>query len=728
MVIGVLVELSAKTINKTFSYIVPKHLQPKIQLGIRVSVPFGTKKVEGFVLELDKQNNHTYELKEIIDVIDSEPVLTTELLELGKYISKKTLCYLIEAYQVMLPVALKAKDGEMVNIKEDKYIKLNINQEDINNIKLSDSSKQIINMLLAEKEIRKSILNAISVSSVKTLLNKKIIVEETKEIYRLNNQNTEKYNPVVLNDEQQLAINEVKNNFNKSTTYLLHGVTGSGKTEVYMELINEVIKNNKQAIVLVPEISLTPQIVNRFKQRFNDNIAVLHSRLNKGEKYDEWRRITKKEVSIVIGARSAIFAPLDNIGIIIIDEEHVSTYKQENHPRYNAIDIALWRSAYHSCPVILGSATPTLESYARSKKGVYKLLELKNRVNNRPLPMVTVIDMKNEMKKGNRYFSNILIDKINDRLNKKEQIILLLNKRGYTSFVTCSSCGYTDKCPNCDISMTYHKSSNMMRCHYCGYASKKIEICPECKSDNLKDLGLGTEKVEEQLYQLFSGVKVVRMDLDTTTGKGSHEKIINDFKDHKYDILLGTQMIAKGLDFAEVTLVGVLNGDTSLNIPDFRSSERTFQLLNQVSGRAGRKDIDGEVIIQTFNPEHYSIVMARDHNYKDFYDQEMAIRKELKYSPYYFMALIRILSRDYDLGLVESKKAKEFLTNNLKQNVIILGPSTSNLYKINNVYRFQCIIKYKDVDEVYKTLNQLIEHYKANAKVSIEIDIDPVKI
>jgi primosomal protein N' (replication factor Y) (superfamily II helicase) len=728
MVIGVLVELSAKTINKTFSYIVPKHLQPKIKLGIRVSVPFGTKKVEGFVLELDKQNNHTYELKEIIDVIDSEPVLTTELLELGKYISKKTLCYLIEAYQVMLPVALKAKDGEMVNIKEDKYIKLNINQEDINNIKLSDSSKQIINMLLAEKEIRKSILNAISVSSVKTLLNKKIIIEETKEIYRLNNQNTEKYNPVVLNSEQQLAINEVKNNFNKSTTYLLHGVTGSGKTEVYMELINEVIKNNKQAIVLVPEISLTPQIVNRFKQRFNDNIAVLHSRLNKGEKYDEWRRITKKEVSIVIGARSAIFAPLDNIGIIIIDEEHVSTYKQENHPRYNAIDIALWRSAYHSCPVILGSATPTLESYARSKKGVYKLLELKNRVNNRPLPMVTVIDMKDEMKKGNRYFSNILIDKINDRLNKKEQIILLLNKRGYTSFVTCSSCGYTDKCPNCDISMTYHKSSNMMRCHYCGYASKKIEICPECKSDNLKDLGLGTEKVEEQLYQLFSGVKVVRMDLDTTTGKGSHEKIINDFKDHKYDILLGTQMIAKGLDFAEVTLVGVLNGDTSLNIPDFRSSERTFQLLNQVSGRAGRKDIDGEVIIQTFNPEHYSIVMAKDHNYKDFYDQEMAIRKELKYSPYYFMALIRILSRDYDLGLVESKKAKEFLTNNLKQNVIILGPSTSNLYKINNVYRFQCIIKYKDVDEVYKTLNQLIEHYKANAKVSIEIDIDPVKI
>ncbi len=728
MVAHILVELGAKTINKPFTYLVPKTLEQLVKVGIRVKVPFGRKEVEGFILGLSDNNDSEFELKDIINIIDDNPVLNDELLALGQYISDTTLCYLIHAYQVMLPLALKAKVNTKINIKIDTYLKLNIKKEDILKYKLSPSALKIIDILLKDKIKKRSTLTKISASSVKTLLTKKIIKEIVKESYRTSYNSYPQYKQIELTTDQKQVIDEVKHSFNKPDTFLLYGVTGSGKTEVYMELVSEVIDKGKQAIILVPEISLTPQMVNRFRGRFHDQVAILHSRLSDGEKYDEWRKIERGEVAIAIGARSAIFAPFNNIGIIIIDEEHVTTYKQENHPRYHAIDIAKWRSTYHKCPLVLGSATPSLESFARAKKNVYHLLQLPNRINNKDLPHVDIIDMKDEIKKGNRYFSTLLIDKINKCLDKNEQIILLLNRRGYSSVISCPNCGYTHKCPNCDISLTYHKKSNIMRCHYCGYGTKKLDICPNCGNKNMHELGMGTEKIEEKINELFPKAKVIRMDVDTTTRKGAHERILDDFRQEKYNILLGTQMIAKGLDFPKVTLVGVLNGDTSLNIPDFRSAERTFQLLSQVAGRAGRKDLEGEVIIQTFNPDHYSIQCAKNHNYLSFYEQEMIIRKALKYSPYYFMILVRILSKEYELGTSVSEKIGNYLRQHIKDNAIVLGPSTANLYKINNIYRFQCIIKYKDQSKVIPILKELIKHYENNHKVTIEIDIDPLKI
>ena len=393
-----------------------------------------------------------------------------------------------------------------------------------------------------------------------------------------------------------------------------------------VNIIEEVLKLGKEVIVLVPEISLTPQIVNIFRKRFGSNIAILHSRLNDGEKYDEWRKIERKEVSIAIGARSAIFAPFTNLGLVIIDEEHTGTYKQENNPKYSAIDIALNRGKRYNIPVILGSATPQIESYTRSEEGTYKLLEIKKRVNNN-LPKVELIDMKEEIKKGNKIISSVLYNSIKERLEKGEQVILLLNRRGYSTVVTCHSCGYVDKCPNCDIPLTYHKRINRMKCHYCNYEKNIISKCPECESVDLWDLGMGTEKLELIIKDLFKSARVVRMDVDTTSLKGAHEKIITAFQNKEYDILIGTQMISKGLNFPDVTLVGVINGDATLNIPDFRSAERTFELLNQVAGRAGRGEKQGKVIIQGFNINHYSIVAASEHNYIKFYNEEMRIRK-----------------------------------------------------------------------------------------------------
>ena len=478
------------------------------------------------------------------------------------------------------------------------------------------------------------------------------------------------------------------------------------------------------AIVLVPEISLTPQMVNRFSEVFGNKIAALHSALSEGEKYDEWRRINRGEVSIVIGARSAVFAPLNNIGIIIIDEEHSDSYKQDNNPRYDARQIAILRSKTNNCPVLMGSATPSLESYARAVKGVYKLLSLPNRVNGKSLPKIEIVDMNEEIKHNRGHISNYLLEKMIETINDNNQIILLLNRRGYASFVTCKNCGYTEKCPHCDITLTYHKTSNMLRCHYCGYAKKMDKICSECGEEAITSLGTGTEKIEEEINELIPNAKVLRMDYDTTSKKGMHSKMINAFKNHEYDILLGTQIVAKGLDFSNVTLVGVINADTSLNIPDFRSSENTFSLLSQVSGRSGRSDKTGQVIIQTFNKDHYAILYAKNHDYVGFYKKEMTIRHTLKYSPYYYICYLKISSKDYDLASKEANKIKKSLERNLDKE-IILGPSPANVFKVNNIYRFGIIIKYKKDDKLYQILIKLIEHYRSNNKVVIDIDFNP---
>lgn len=720
MTCNCLVELKNVFFEKTFTYKVPEHMKDKIKVGMRVLVPFGKRTLEAFIISIGGNTNDDIELKEVFELIDENAILNEELRLLGIFMKNITLSSLISCYNIMLPKALKAKNEKKIKIKVEKHLYIN-EKIDLEEIKLNQKQKEIIEKIKKNKTLKKD-LEQISKSSINTLIKNNILVIREKEVYRYN-LNLKERKDFILNDEQNISFQEVKNSLNKSETFLLFGVTGSGKTNVYMKLIEEVIKIGKTAIFLVPEISLTPQIIEKFTSYF-DKIAVLHSRLSEGEKYDEWRKINEGKVNVVIGARSAIFAPLKNVGIIIIDEEHTSSYKQENMPRYNAISIAKWRSKYHNCPLVLGSATPKIESYTRALKGDYKLLELKNRYN-KQMPNIKIIDMNKEFRNSSDYFSNELIKEIKKVLDKNEQAILFLNKRGYSSSTICPSCGYVEKCPNCDISMTYHKTSNMLRCHYCGYAQKKEKICKKC-NEEYKEFGFGTEKAVEHLQKFVPNAKIVRMDIDTTTEKNSHERIIREFKNQKYNILLGTQMIAKGLDFENVTLVGAINADISLNIPDFRSSEVTFELLNQVSGRSGRGEKKGKVYIQTFNPDHYAIKHSLNNDYINFYKEEINFRKKLYYPPFCNLCLIRIISKDYELASHFSAKIGNYLKE--KINEVVIGPSLANVFKIKNEYRFQIIIKYKDANNIKNELMKIVKRFYNDKKVRIEIDLDPIKL
>lgn len=718
MIAKVLVEINNINVDKTFDYIVPFKYIEKIKIGMRVKVPFASRELEGFVLDLVNNADDNYELKEIISIVDTEPILNNELLHLGKFMSKKYFSTLISCYQTMLPKALKAQNKTTINKKMIKYVELCSNSFP----KLKPNQEKIVEYLRINGKVKKEEVNKISVSGVNTLIKNGIIIESLIEEYRLVTKDINKEKETFkLTVEQQEAKNKILSQ-TQSSVFLLHGVTGSGKTVVYMEIVEEMLNRGKDSIFLVPEISLTPQMVYHFKSRFGDEVAVLHSRLSEGEKYDEYRKIVEGKVHIVVGARSAVFAPFKNLGAIIIDEEHTTSYKQDNNPKYSAIEIAIERAKNNNAIVILGSATPSLETYARSIKGLYTLVELKHRVNTNNLPLVEIVDMSKEKHRGS-IFSSRLITEVNKRLEEHEQIILLLNRRGYSSFITCSNCGYTAKCPHCDITLTYHKTSNTLRCHYCGYADKMNDICPSCGEKAIKTLGTGTEKVEEEIKKVFNA-RVVRMDLDTTSKKGSHEKIITAFKNHEYDILLGTQMIAKGLDFSNVTLVGVINADTSLMIPNYRSNEYTFQLLMQTAGRSGRGEKNGSVIIQTFNPEHYAITLASKHDYIDFFKQEMEVRRKLSYPPYYYLIYIKVIGKDYNKISIESNKIASILTRELK-NSKILGPTTCSVFKLNGLFRFGIIIKYKKEEKMEEVLQSLVNHYKGNQTVKVDIDVNP---
>lgn len=726
MYIDVLTQIGAKAVDQNYTYHVPNNLQDKIKVGIRVKVPFGRMTIEGFVMNIN--NITTYDpnkIRDIIDVIDKDPVLNEEMLKLGKYMSENLLCSLSSTYQVMLPKALKAEVNTNIKIKYNKYLRRIKSIEEMDTYIRNCKYEGQINLLCKLKE--GDVLITKMTSTINTILKynlAEIVYEEEK---RYSYTGSTNYKKVELTKEQDSVAKEVISSFGQNEVYLLYGVTGSGKTEVYMNIIENAIKEGKEAIMLVPEISLTPQIVGKFISRFGNIITVLHSKLSDAERYDEYRKIISGESKIVIGTRSAIFVPFKNIGIIIIDEEHTSSYKQENNPKYNAKDIAIWRSTYHHCPVVMGSATPSLESFARAGNKVYKLLTLTSRVGASILPSVSIVDMKNEVKKGNFILSSILKEKIREKLANHEQIILLLNRRGYSSIITCKECGYVEKCPKCDIAYTYHKTSNNLKCHYCSSSIPLKSKCSQCGSTNLKDYGLGTEKLEEELNKLYNA-KIARMDVDTTSKKGEHQRIIDDFAAHKYDILIGTQMIAKGLDFPLVTLVGVVSADATLTTPDFRASENTFQLLSQVSGRAGRGSSKGEVIIQTYNPDHYSIKLSQTHNYIEFYKEEMKMRKLLKYSPYYYMALISLKTKDYDLGFKEVNKIGVYLREHLSNETIILGPSMASAFKINNIYHHQIIIKYRQDDKLMATLRFIDSMYKTNAKVDVEMDLSPIRI
>lgn len=724
MYASVLVEYTNKAVDKTFTYEVPDRLIDKVKVGMKVIVPFNKRNINGFVIELGVKKPLEYEIKEIKEIVDENLVLNEELMALGKYLTSKTLCSQIVAYQTMLPSSLKIKDKKHDYNKYQVYITLQRSREDVKDYidkhKRSKVQVKILGDLLENEKVLK---NNYARESVKTLLDCNLIKEIKEQVYRLSGEKEVSRENIKLTLEQERAIKEV--DLNREDVYLLYGVTGSGKTEVYMQLMDKVIKMGKTALMLVPEITLTTQMISRLYARFGSEVAIFHSGLSDGEKYDEYLKIYRGEVNIVVGTRSAIFTPLNNLGIIILDEEHSETFKQDSNPRYHALDMAVFRGKYNNIPVVLGSATPSLETMARALKGVYKLIEMPYRIGKAVLPYVSLVDMTKEVRKKNSVISASLDAKIKERLNKKEQIILLLNRRGFSTIVTCQSCGYTYKCPYCDITLTYHKTTNNLRCHYCGYTKIKDKVCPECHEEALNYLGLGTERLEVSLQEKYPQARIVRMDVDTTANKGAHAKIINDFKEHKYDILLGTQMISKGLDFPNVTLVGVINADSSLNIPDFRSGERTFQLLNQTAGRAGRSDKVGEVIIQTFNPDNNYLNYVVENSYMNFYKYEMHFRKQLKYPPYYFLVSILIKSREYEVASSEAVKVVNYLKSNLDKETLVYGPTTAAVFKLNNIYRFQIMIKYRFDSKLMGVLKYLDEVYAVNSKVSYEVDINP---
>jgi len=719
----VLIQYGIKYLDKTFTYHIPDSLKDDLEVGMKVKIEFGKQTINGFVTNI--KDSTDVETKDIIGIVNKDLKLNDELMQLGKYIKDKTLCTLVSAYQTMLPTALKVnKDKEDMSLKV-KYIELNKDIDTINEYieknKSRDKQIEVLNSLINGRVLKKDL----NTSAVKTLLSKDLIKEVIENPYRLEytGEIENKYN---LTPEQTKVYESIE--FDKENTYLIHGITGSGKTEIYMHLIDDCLNMNKTAIMLVPEISLTHQIIQRFYKRFGNKVAIFHSRLSEGEKFDEYKKILNKEVSVVIGTRSAIFTPLLNIGIIIIDEEHTSSYKQDNNPRYHALDIAKWRSNYHGCPLVLGSATPSFETMARALKGVYTYLPLNVRVGTSKLPKISIVNMQKEYRKRNMILSDELKDKITDRLNKHEQVMLLLNRRGFSTFISCEECGFTYDCPHCDITLTYHKTSNNLRCHYCGYTVPFSNECPNCKKESIKSLGLGTEKVEEYVKSVYPLASIIRMDIDTTSKKGSHDEIIKAIEDRRVDIVIGTQMISKGLDFPNVTLVGIINADESLNIPDFRSGENTYSLLSQVSGRAGRSTLPGEVIIQTFNPDDTTLNFVAKNDYMGNYNHEMNIRKILKYPPYYYLIGIKVTGTNYEILSKEVTKIANYIRKHIDKTTICLGPTTAAIFKVNNIYRFQIIIKYRKDDNLFKTLHEIDEMYISNKNVNFEIDIDPLKI
>ena len=553
------------------------------------------------------------------------------------------------------------------------------------------------------------------------------------EIYRMPklSQAIQPTTPLSLNDEQQQAYEAISASLEaaETQTFLLEGITGSGKTEVYLQTIAQAIAQDKTALMLVPEITLTPQMVQRVKGRFGDQVAVMHSGLSDGERYDEWRRITRDEVKVVVGARSAIFAPLENIGLIIIDEEHEATYKQDENPRYHARDVAQWRAKYHQATVVLGSATPSLESRARAQRGVYQLLRLTHRAQHNPLPIVDVVDMRAEIKAGgDDIFSNGLLQAIQQRLDQQEQTVLMLNRRGYANYMMCRDCGYVPKCQNCDLALTVHKETRQLVCHYCGYHEPLTTTCPQCASKRFRPFGTGTEKVEGELQRRFPAARILRMDVDTTRRKGSVDKMLADFGEKKADILLGTQMIAKGLDFPDVTLVGVLNADTTLALPDFRAAERTFQLLTQVAGRAGRSEKAGQVIMQTFNPDHYAIQLAKQHDYEAFYQQEMRLRHAWQYTPYFYTVQIKVAHEVQETAASVAYQLANWLKPHLAASSVLLGPAAGSVERLKNKYYYRMVIKYKFDAGLQEALTELVSAGQRLQKqgVMLIIDRDPV--
>ena len=684
-------------------------------------------KYKQFVIPLDKNDPEVKQLLagqatfEITNQLDDS---TIRLINRLRKNDKIDIQYVVENKAVQIKRQAVTTDLNIIQLHEAKN-KLRANAK--SQIKLLEFLADNLDKLPVEfNELEKDY--GINRSAIKTAEKNGLV--KTVEVTKLRKPvgiTPEQTTKLALTDEQQVAVDQISQAIEteKPQTFLIEGVTGSGKTEVYLQTIEKALQQDKTALMLVPEISLTPQMVNRVVGRFGDQVAVLHSGLSNGERYDEWTRIENHAVKVVVGARSAVFAPLDQIGLIIIDEEHEASYKQDDNPRYHARDVALWRAQVNKCPVVLGSATPSLESRARAEKGVYTLIRMKKRINNQTLPHVEIVDMRdaeNSAVKGD--FSPALTTGLQNTLAKHEQAIVLLNRRGYSSFMMCRECGFVLKCPNCDVSLTYHKDLGRMKCHYCGHEEPVPNSCPNCQSKKIGFYGTGTQNIEQQLHDLFPEARVLRMDVDTTRRKGAHAKILQQFGSHKADILLGTQMIAKGLDFPDVTLVGVINADTTLSLADFRASERTFQLLTQVSGRAGRAEKTGHVIIQTYNPDHYAIKDAAKQDYETFFKQEMYLRHQSNYTPYYFTTLVSVANKDEGKTLKQSYWLKKQLTSALSKDAILLGPSPTMISRKQNKYYYQIIVKYKHEPKLHQRLLEILNETQADAKSGFTVAID----
>jgi len=647
-----------------FDYEVPKKFCSSIAVGKRVWVDFGPRRLIGYIVGIS-DTTKINRIKPIFDIIDSEPILNDEMLALTKQISKHYLCSWGEAIDVAIPSSLK---------RGKTSVKSRIKDED-ETFAHSDHLKPTPEQSKALALILKAI---------------------TKNSYQ---------------------------------TFLLHGITGSGKTEVYLQAISRVLEEGKSCIVLVPEISLTPQAVERFKSRFKEKVALFHSRLSAGQKYQEWKKLKDGICHIVVGARSAIFAPIKNLGLVIIDEEHDTSYKQQDTPRYNAVDVAIMRAKQNNAVVILGSATPSLESYYKAQNKEYKLLQLNERIEKRPLPSVKILDMRQELieqRKRMIIFSRFLTESIEKVLDQKQQAILFLNRRGFSTYANCKKCGHVEKCKKCNVALNYHSDKKKLLCHYCNYQKELENICPACKGAYIDYFGFGTQRVESELHKYFPTSSISRMDTDATKKRLSHNQILKDFSSKKTQILVGTQMIAKGHDFPGVTFVGVILADTALNLPDFRAGEKTFQLLTQVAGRAGRGLLPGDVVIQTYVPHHYTINSAINHDFMAFYKKEIALRKELSLPP--FSRMIYITVRSYKEERAEAcaeDLARYLLKKPLPDLVELAGPAKDFIYRLRRQYRWNIILKVKDLEKFNPALKMRLKGYKKPAGVILTVDVDP---
>ena len=723
----VIINSEALEIDRPFTYKVPEEFNNEIKIGQIVKVTFGkgNKTSEGFILNLKNDDNIKFKTKNIAAILVKDPVIDEDDINLIEFLREKTLCKYIDAFRLLIPV------GIMKGAKAKKKKVIVLKNEDLSNIKNPDGYKKIVEFFKTNsgKYTKSELINEHSISQYKLnkLIENEVLSIEEESVFRYNDRVYNKDSAKTLTIEQENIIREYINSDDKM--FLLKGVTGSGKTEVYMKLVERVLLEGKSAIILVPEIALTPQMIERFKGRFGVNVALFHSKLSDGERFDEWFRVKEGKAKVIVGARSAIFLPAKNLGLIIIDEEHENTYKSEQNPKYQTKEIAEYLSELKGCKVILGSATPSIETYYRALTGEMKLLELNSRVDNKPMPPMKVIDMRNELKGGNKsLFSRELFIAIQERLKRKEQIILFLNRRGFSTFVSCRSCGYVFKCDECDISMTYHKNG-LLICHYCGKTKREPRECPKCHSKYVKFFGAGTQRVEEEVKKYFNNVRILRMDVDTTRDKHSYERIYNTFKNGEADILIGTQMVSKGLDFKNVTLVGILAADMSINIPDYRAAERTFQIITQVAGRAGRGDKQGEVLIQTYTPQHYSLQYAVNYDYEGFYEKEFTVRAMMKYPPFGKLLLINGTSKKEEL----LKNFMHKITMMIKPlvesclDIEILGPIPCMISKVKENYRWQIVIKGEFDSYFSKNIKEILYDENKNVynDIRISMDINP---